>query len=108
MTYIEIDLDPAVNDYRELTAAEFEAGQRDSLFLPAADATPLWASDRYARPLTISVVDAETLGDLETEILVALDPPMNLAKVGKTPLRQQLSAVRKQYGSAAAKERGAE
>ena len=108
MTYIDLDLDPAVNDYRELTAAEIEAGQRDSRFLPAADATSLGASNRYARPLTISVVDAETLGDLETEILVDLDPPLNLAKLGKTPLRQQLSALRKQYGSAAAKDRGAE
>ena len=41
----------------------------------------------------------DTLDRLESEILTELDPPLNLAKVSKTPLRQQLSVLRKKYGS---------
>jgi hypothetical protein len=52
----------------------------------------------HLRVVAIPVADADTLGDLETAILADLDPPLNLAKVGKTPIRQRLSALRKQYG----------
>jgi hypothetical protein len=52
----------------------------------------------HLRVVPIPVADADTLGDLETAILADLDPPLNLAKVSKTPLRQRLSALRKQYG----------
>lgn len=47
--------------------------------------------------VAIPVADADTLDALETEILTELDPPLNLAKVSKTPLRTQLSALRKRY-----------
>jgi hypothetical protein len=52
----------------------------------------------HLRVVPIPVADADTPDDLETAILADLDPPLNLAKVGKTPLRQRLSAMRKQYG----------
>jgi hypothetical protein len=48
--------------------------------------------------IAIPVDDPDILDDLETEILTELDPPINLAKVSKTPLRARLSALRKQYG----------
>jgi len=49
--------------------------------------------------VAIPVADADMLDALETEILTELDPPLNLAKVSKTPLRTQLSALRKRYAS---------
>jgi hypothetical protein len=48
----------------------------------------------------VPVADAGTLDQLETAILTELDPPLNLAKVAKTPLRQELSRLRKKYASA--------
>nr|WP_040708058.1 hypothetical protein [Nocardia takedensis] len=51
----------------------------------------------HLRVVLIPVADADTLDALETEILRELDPPLNLAKVDRTPLRQRVSALRKQY-----------
>ena len=51
----------------------------------------------HLRIVLIPVADADTLGDLENHILRELDPPLNLAKVAPNPLRQRLSALRKQY-----------
>ena len=42
----------------------------------------------HLRVNAIPVANADTLGDLETKILAELDPPLNLAKVARTPLRQ--------------------
>lgn len=47
--------------------------------------------------VAVPVADADTLDVLESEILSELDPPLNLAKVSKTSLRTQLSALRKRY-----------
>lgn len=65
---------------------------------PSIDETrlTLWMY-AHLRVVLIPVADAHTLNDLETDILSELDPPLNLAKVGPTPLRQRLSALRKQY-----------
>ena len=52
----------------------------------------------HLRLIAIPVGDADSLDALETDLLTALDPPLNLAKVAKNPLRQRLSALRKQYG----------
>ncbi|MBY8862014.1 hypothetical protein K7711_36445 [Nocardia sp. CA2R105] len=51
----------------------------------------------HLRVILIPVANADTLDGLETEILAELDPPLNIAKVARTPLRQRLSALRKQY-----------
>ncbi|WP_220388116.1 DUF6884 domain-containing protein [Ornithinimicrobium cerasi] len=51
----------------------------------------------HLRVVLVPVTNADTLDDLETDILSELDPPLNLAKVPRTPLRQRLSALRKQY-----------
>lgn len=56
----------------------------------------------HLRLIAIPVVDADSLDALETDLLAALDPPLNLAKVSKNPLRQSLSALRKQYGGRSA------
>lgn len=53
----------------------------------------------HLKVVAIPVADGDTLDQLETELLVALDPPLNLAKVAKTPLRARISALRKQYSS---------
>lgn len=55
----------------------------------------------HLRVAAIPVADVETLDALETQLLAQLDPPLNLAKVKRTPLRQRLSELRKQYGGAA-------
>lgn len=61
----------------------------------------------HLRVVTIPVADADALDALESAILTELDSPLNLAKVAKTPLRRQLSALRKQY-SAGERDRGVE
>ncbi|MBY6367994.1 hypothetical protein HQ604_16740 [Rhodococcus corynebacterioides] len=58
----------------------------------------------HLRVVAIPVAHADTLDSLETEILSELDPPLNLAKVAKTPLRRQLSALRKRFAGGAASE----
>ena len=67
--------------------------------LPAIDEVGLtqWMH-AHLSVIAIPVDDPDILDDLETEILTELDPPINLAKVSKTPLRARLSALRKQYG----------
>jgi hypothetical protein len=52
----------------------------------------------HLRLIAVPVADADTLGDVETQVLLQLDPPLNLDKVERTPLRTQLSALRKKYG----------
>jgi len=52
----------------------------------------------HLRVVAIPVADADTLDALESDILAELDPPLNLAKVNKTPLRVRLSAVRSRLG----------
>lgn len=54
----------------------------------------------HLRVVLIPVANADTLDDRETEVLAELDPPLNLAKVARTPLRQRLSALRKHYAGA--------
>ena len=54
----------------------------------------------HLRVVLVPVTDAGTLDQLETAVLTELDPPFNLAKVGKTSLRQELSRLRKKYASA--------
>jgi hypothetical protein len=54
----------------------------------------------HLRVITVPIADVDTLDTLESAILTELDPPLNLAKVPKTPLRRQLSALRKKYASA--------
>lgn len=74
---------------------------------PAIDEAELTAwMHAHLRVLAIPVSDADTLRDLETEILAELDPPLNLAKVPKTPLRATLSRLRKRYGGRAAANAG--
>jgi hypothetical protein len=51
----------------------------------------------HLRIIAIPVADVDTLGELETELLSKLDPPLNLSKVPRTPLRQSLSALRRRY-----------
>jgi hypothetical protein len=52
----------------------------------------------HLRLIAVPVADADTLGDVETQVLLQLDPPLNLDKVVRNPLRNQLSALRKKYG----------
>ncbi len=42
-------------------------------------------------------VDPASLEAIETQVLTALDPPLNLSKVAPTPLRRQLSALRRRH-----------
>lgn len=52
----------------------------------------------HLRLVAVPVADADTLGDVETDVLGELNPPLNLDKVKRDPLRVQLSALRKKYG----------
>jgi hypothetical protein len=61
----------------------------------------------HLRVIAIPVADADTLDAVETEVLRELDPPLNLAKVRSTALREQLSTLRKRFNGAAAPTEGA-
>ena len=52
----------------------------------------------HLRLVAIPVADADTLGDVETDVLAELNPPLNLDKVKRDARRVQLSALRKKYG----------
>lgn len=52
----------------------------------------------HLRVIALPVADADTLGELETAVLGLLDPPLNLAKLAKTPLRSRLSDLRRPHG----------
>lgn len=53
----------------------------------------------HLRLVTVPGMDADGLDALESTILTELDPPLNLAKVPRTPLREELSRLRKRHGS---------
>lgn len=48
----------------------------------------------HLRLTIVPVADADTLNALEGAVLGALDPPLNLARVDKTPLRARLTSLR--------------
>jgi hypothetical protein len=49
----------------------------------------------HLRVVAIVIADGDSLDAIETDVLTALDPPLNLAKMTKTPLRQRLSDLRR-------------
>lgn len=53
----------------------------------------------HLRVVTAPVGDVDSIDALESDLLSRLDPPLNLAKVAKTPTRLRLSALRRKYGS---------
>lgn len=53
---------------------------------------------QHLRLVVVPVSDADSLGVVETRVLTALNPPLNLDKVRRDPLRAQLSGLRKKYG----------
>lgn len=61
------------------------------------EALTAWMHE-HLRLVAVPVANADTLGDVETAILTELDPPLNLDKVRRTPLRVHLSALRKAHG----------
>lgn len=66
---------------------------------PAIDEDKLTAwMHQHLRVVAIPFTDANTLGELERDVLRALDPPLTLDKVPKNPLRTRLSELRRQYG----------
>jgi hypothetical protein len=52
----------------------------------------------HLRVIATPHADADTLGRLEGDVLRTLDPPLNLDKVPRTAVREQLSGLRKRYG----------
>ena len=49
----------------------------------------------HLRVIAIPVADADALDQLETRVLGALDPPLNLAKMPRTPIRDRLTDLRR-------------
>jgi len=48
----------------------------------------------HLRVVAVPVPDPDLLDAMETEVLRQLDPPLNLQKLPRTPLRQRISALR--------------
>jgi hypothetical protein len=51
----------------------------------------------HLRLVAVIVEDADALGGLETGVLAALNPPLNLDKMPTSPLRLRLSELRRKY-----------
>ena len=49
----------------------------------------------HLRVVAVPFLDADLLGRVEEALLVELDPPLNLRGMAKTPLRVQLTALRR-------------
>jgi len=60
-------------------------------------ALTLWMHN-HLRVIAIPVADADIRDNLETAILAVLDPPLNLAKMQRTPVRKRLTELRRQHG----------
>lgn len=69
---------------------------------------PLWGGDAdeaaltawmdaHLRVVPVPVPDGEALAAIESAVLERLDPPLNLAKMRPTPLRNALSRLRREY-----------
>ncbi len=53
---------------------------------------------KHLQVVAIPFTDVDTLGQIESELLAELDPPLNLSKVSrKVPRRMRLSALRKKF-----------
>lgn len=53
----------------------------------------------HLRVVAVPVADADALDQLETDILAALDPPLNLAKMPRTDIRARLTGLRQPFPS---------
>lgn len=53
----------------------------------------------HLRVVAVPVADADALDQLETDILAALDPPLNLAKMPRTDIRVRLTGLRQPFPS---------
>jgi hypothetical protein len=51
----------------------------------------------HLRLVAVPVADADELNGLETVLLVALNPPLNLDKMPRSPLRERLTELRRIY-----------
>ena len=62
---------------------------------PAIDETQLtrWMH-AHLKVVTVAVADPGSLDALEADVLTELDPPLNLARVSRNPLRQRVSTLR--------------
>jgi hypothetical protein len=61
------------------------------------DALTDWMS-RHLSVRTAVCADADTLGRLESEVLSAIDPPLNLQGMTNTPTRSRVRELRRTYG----------
>jgi len=61
------------------------------------DGLTMWMHE-HLRLIAIPVADAERLDGLETAVLAALKPPLNLGKMPRSPGRERLTELRKRYG----------
>ena len=53
---------------------------------------------RHLHVVAVPVENAAVMDALETEVLAALDPPLNLSKRPKTRLRLRLTELRREFG----------
>jgi hypothetical protein len=61
------------------------------------DAPTAWMHE-HLRVVAVPVDDADTLSGVGAAVFHALDPPLNLDKVDRNPLRVRLPALRKKHG----------
>lgn len=52
----------------------------------------------HLRLVAVPFEDADALNDVETAVLAALNPPLNLNKLPPSPVRERLSELRRRYG----------
>ncbi len=64
-----------------------------------------WMHD-HLRMVAVPVQDADALDGLETGVLAQLDPPLNLAKMPRSPVRSRLTQLRRLHSTTSASRRG--
>jgi hypothetical protein len=55
-----------------------------------------WMRD-HLRLVAIPVADADNLDSIETQVLRALDPPLNLNEMSRSPVRARLTELRRGF-----------
>ena len=63
------------------------------------DALTSWMTE-HLRVVAVPYPDADTLGELEDDVLEAIDPPLNLKGMARTPIRQRLTELRRPHSRA--------
>lgn len=79
-----------------LDPLDLSVGEGGKLTPASRDRVSAWVN-QYLKVKIAPFEDRSRLGRIETEVLIRLDPPLNLEGLPSTPLRRRLSDLRRQF-----------